>query len=256
MNRKKMKLFISGAAAALVAASAMTVSALPSALSILKKADIAEGYRSNFSEARQIITTSSGSKRTLVIRGWAINNGEKQLSLYLSPADIKGQKILMTGDGDNIWMYNPETRRTRKLGSHMKRKKVMGSDFTYEDQSGGKFSKKYRGRVTGTETMGGTDCYVLHLRPTRKGPSYGKIVAWVGKKDYLTRRIDYYEKGSRRPFKRLIMKDIRRAGKKKIAHRMTMTNLEDRTSTTMIITKIRFGVRIPHRIFLSRNLQK
>ena len=28
-------------------------------------------------------------------------------NLYV--ADIKGQKILMTEDGDNIWMYNPET---------------------------------------------------------------------------------------------------------------------------------------------------
>jgi len=256
MNNKIKYLATITLAGALTIGAAVTGSALPSAISILKKADVVEGYRSNYSEARQIITTSSGSKRTLVIRGWAVNNGDKQLSLYLTPADIKGQKMLMTEDGDNIWMYNPETRRTRKLGSHMKKKKVMGSDFTYEDQAGGKLSQKYYGTVTGTESMGGADCYVLSLKPTRKGPSYGKIKAWVGKEDYVTRRIDYYEKGSTRPFKRLIMSDIRRAGKKTIAHRLTMTNLEDRTSTTMVIVKIRFGVKIPTSIFYSRNLQK
>ncbi len=256
MNRKIKYLTIITLAGALTIGAAMTGTALPSALSILKKADVVEGFRSNYSEARQTITTSSGSKRTMVIRGWAVNSGDKQLSLYLAPADVKGQKILMTGDGDNIWMYNPETRRTRKLGSHMKKKKVMGSDFTYEDQAGGKLSQKYYGTVTGTESMGGADCYVLNLKPTRKGPSYGKIKAWVGKEDYITRRIDYYEKGSSRPFKRLTISDIRRAGKKMTAHRMVMTNLEDRTSTTMVITKIRFGVRIPASIFYSRNLQK
>ncbi len=256
MNKIIKKLLILGGTAALTAAAAMTAAALPSALSILKRADLVEGYRSNYSEMKQTITTSSGSKRTMVIRGWAVNNGDKQLSLYLSPADVKGQKILMTNDGDTIWMYNPETRRTRKLGSHMKKKKVMGSDFTYEDQAGGKLSEKYRGSVTGIKKSGGTDCYVLDLKPTRKGPSYGKVIAWVGKEDYITRRIDYFEKGSTRPFKRLIMEDIRPAGRKTVAHKMTMTNLEDRTSTIMIITKIRFGVRIPASIFLSRNLQK
>lgn len=141
MNKIIKKLLILGGTAALTAAAAMTAAALPSALSILKRADLVEGYRSNYSEMKQTITTSSGSKRTMVIRGWAVNNGDKQLSLYLSPADVKGQKILMTNDGDTIWMYNPETRRTRKLGSHMKKKKVMGSDFTYEDQAGGNFQR-------------------------------------------------------------------------------------------------------------------
>lgn len=256
MNKKLRKIIISVGAVTLCALAAITTAALPTAHSILKKADVAEGYRSSYSEVQQTITTSGGSKRTLAIRAWAVNNGEKQLSLYLSPADVKGQKILQTKDGDNIWMYNPETRRTRKLGSHMKKKKVMGSDFTYEDQAGGKLSEKYRGHVTGTAKIGGADCYVINLKPTRKGPSYGKVTAWVGKEDYVTRRIDYFEKGANRPFKRLTMKDIRRVGRKLVAHRLTMTNLEDRTSTIMVIRKIRFDVRIPGRIFLSRNLQK
>ena len=91
---------------------------------ILKKVDEAEGFHSNYGEMKQIITTSSGKERTLVIRAWAVDNGDKQLAEYLSPPDIKGQRILMTDDGDNIWMYNPETRRTRKLGSHMRKRKV------------------------------------------------------------------------------------------------------------------------------------
>ena len=69
---------------------------------ILKNTDEVEGYVSCYSEMQQTITTSSGQKRTLVMRGWAVNNGEKQLSEYLSPADIKGQKILMTEDGPEI----------------------------------------------------------------------------------------------------------------------------------------------------------
>ena len=226
------------------------------AKAILKKVDEAEGYVSSFSEAQQIITTSGGQKRTLVIRGWAVNNGEKQLSEYLAPADIKGQRILMTEDGDNIWMFNPETRRTRKLGSHMRKKKVMGSDFTYEDQAGGKMSEKYAGKVLREEGEGGVLCYVLELKPTPKGPSYDKIVAWVGKEDFVTRRVDFYQDGGEEPFKRLILEDIRQVGEKLVPYKMTMTNLEDMTETITITNTIKLGVELPDSIFESRNLGK
>jgi outer membrane lipoprotein-sorting protein len=223
---------------------------------VLEKCDVAEGYGSQYAEFQQIITTTSGQKRTLVIRAWAVDNGEKQLSEYLDPADIKGQKILMTEDGDNIWMFNPETRRTRKLGSHMKKKKVMGSDFTYEDQAGGKLSEKFEGRVVRQEEQGGVDCYVLELEPTAKGPSYRKIIAFIGKADYITRRVDYFQDEETEPFKRLILEDVRPVGEKIVAHKMTMTNLLDRTETVNLIDRVQFNVEIPDSVFESRNLER
>ncbi len=228
----------------------------PDAETILKEADNVEGYASMYSEAQQIITTSGGDKRTLIMRGWAVNNGEKQLSEYLSPADVKGQKILMTDDGDNIWMYNPETRRTRKMGSHMKKKKVMGSDFTYEDQSGGKISEKYTGKVLHEEEFGGVMCYVMELTPTPEGPSYNKLVAWIGKDDFVSRRIDFYQNGDAEAFKQMTLEDIRQVGDKPVAHKIIMRNLEDTTETINITTRIQFGVELPDSIFESRNLER
>lgn len=221
---------------------------------ILAKTDAAEGFRSQYAEMRQTITTTGGNKRTLVIRVWAVNNGDKQLAEYLAPPDIKGQKILMTDDGDNIWMFNPETRRTRKLGSHMKKRKVMGSDFTYEDQAGGTVSEKYTGTIVGEEDQDGARCYVLELSPTPKGPSYSKIIAYIGKADFVTRRVDYFRRNEAPPFKRLIMEDIRQVDGKRVAHRMTMTNLEDRSETVNVLDRVQFGVEIPGSIFESRNL--
>jgi outer membrane lipoprotein-sorting protein len=223
---------------------------------ILQRTDEVEGYISCYSEMQQIITTSSGQKRTLVVRGWAVNNGEKQLSEYLSPADIKGQKILMTDDGDNIWMYNPETRRTRKLGSHMKKKKVMGSDFTYEDQAGGKITEKYTGNVLREEGFAGVICYVVELTPTPQGPSYDKLIAWIGKDDFVSRRIDFYQNSEAEAFKQMMLEDIRLVGKKPVAHKIIMKNLEDTTATVNLTTRIQFDVNIPDSIFESRNLER
>jgi outer membrane lipoprotein-sorting protein len=232
------------------------------AAEILAKCDAAEGYEAVYGQYDQIITTSSGDKRTLKIRAWAVTNGDRQLSEYLAPADIKGQRILMTEDGDNIWMFNAETRRTRKLGSHMKKKKVMGSDFTYEDQAGGKISEKYTGVLIGVETEGGVECHVLDLTPTPKGPSYSKVRVWIAKADHVTRRVDYYQDNQDEPFKRLINSDIREVEYQKdgktvikiVPFKMVMTNLDDRTETENITLEIRFGVDIPDSIFNPRKL--
>ncbi len=254
--RKFLKvLCLSGAFACCMLISGVWAQALD-ARGILEKADAVEGYASSFSEAQQIITTSGGQKRTLVVRGWAVNNGEKQLSEYLSPADIKGQRILMTEDGDNIWMFNPETRRTRKLGSHMRKKKVMGSDFTYEDQAGGKMHEKYAGEILREEEEGGVICYVLELKPTPKGPSYDKVLAWIGKEDFVTRKVDFYQDDGAEAFKRLIMEDIRQVGEKLVPYKASMKNLEDTTETVNVINMIKFGVELPDSIFESRSLGK
>lgn len=258
MLRRKVTLGGIVGALIVVAASAAAVPLYDRAGAgeILKQCDLAEGFETQFAEMRQVITTSGGKKRTLVIRGWAVDNGDKQLSEYLAPPEIEGQRILMTDEGDNIWMFNPETRRTRKLGSHMKKRKVMGSDFTYEDQAGGKVSKKYTGEVLREEALGGTDCYVLLLKPTARGPSYRQIIAWIGKSDFITRRVDFYQNDETEPFKRLIMEDVRQVGEKRLAHKMTMTNLEDNTETVNIIDKVQFGVELPDSVFESRNLER
>lgn len=231
------------------------------AAEIMRKNDMAEGFKSAYMHFLQTIVTSSGAERTLEIRAWLIDSGEMQLAEYLAPADIKGQKILMTEDGDNIWMFNAETRRTRKLGSHMKKRKVMGSDFTYEDQSGGKMSEKYGGVLVGEAIVDGEHCYTLDLVPTPEGPSYSKVRAWISKQDFVARRLDYYEDDSGEPFKRLHLSDIRQVESaadesemKTVPFRMVMINLEDHTETVNVTKAIQFGVDIPVSIFNPRNL--
>ncbi len=235
---------------------------------IMDAVDRAQEYSSAYMEARQVITTSDGQKRVLTIRSWSLDSGAEQLAEYLSPADVAGQKMLMTDNGNNIWMYNPETRRTRKIGSHMRKRKVMGSDFTYEDQAAGKMKEYYTGSLMPHEKLAGEDFYRLKLVPTKKGPGYGKLVAWISRKDFLPRRIDYYEKKSVKPFKRMILKDIKEVAwhvvEKGVKVRKTrmfpytiiMKNLEDRTFTSNMVTRIIYGASIPRSIFRPENLGK
>ncbi|MBW2623666.1 MAG: outer membrane lipoprotein-sorting protein [Deltaproteobacteria bacterium] len=223
---------------------------------ILKKMDLIEQYKSIYAESIQVITTSDGEKRAFKIKSWAVNTGEKQLMEYTSPARVKGVKILMLKDGDDIWSYSPRSRRIRHLASHAKKQKVMGSDFTYEDMGGGKMSEKYTGRVAGEEKLDTVDCYVLELTPTPEGPSYEKIVVWAGKKDFMVRRIDYYETGGSKAFKTLFLSDIRKISGHITPMKIRMVNHLDGGETLNEYTRIEFDRPIPDNKFRSSRLDR
>ncbi|MFT7519976.1 MAG: outer membrane lipoprotein-sorting protein [Kiritimatiellia bacterium] len=229
--------------------STTSVAAEPTADAILTGVQVASSFDTNYSESRQIITTSSGRDRTLTMRGWTTGGGDKQLVEYTSPSNVAGQKMLTTGFGDNIWMFNPETNRSRKLGSHMKKKKVMGSDFTYEDQDAGDIRKRFTGTLLRSESLDGVDCWVLHLRPTSEGPSYRTVHAWVSKPDHVMRRADFYLGDNPDAQKRLIAGDIRTVGQRQVAHTITMKNLADGTQTVVHVDTVQYGVQIPDSAF-------
>ncbi len=223
---------------------------------ILKRIDEVEHYRKVTMETRQVITTSDGDKRTLKMTSWAVNTGEKQLSVYTYPKRVKGVKMLMLNDGDDIWSYSPRTRRTRHLASHAKKKKVMGSDFTYEDMGGGKMSEKYSGIVLREEQYEGIDCFVLELKPTSKGPSYDKIIAWVGKADFVSRKIDFFEDDGRKPFKTLYLRNVKKISNHTVPMEMLMKNHEDGGETLNETQKIDFDTSVSKQVFDSKRLDR
>ena len=160
---------------------------------IIHKIDETERATSTEAVIKQIITTSGGKKRTLEMQAYSKDQNDKQLMIYTYPRRIKGDKILMLNDGDDIWFYTPKTDRVRHLASHAKRQKVQGSDFAYEDMAGGSIEEDYTYTLLGEEKVRGAVCYKFELIPTESGPHYSKLILWADKEKFLTRQIDYYE---------------------------------------------------------------
>lgn len=160
---------------------------------IINKVEEIESVPHSFSRAKEIITTTSGKTREFEIRGHSLNGNEKQLQIYDKPARVRGEKILMLNDGDDIWAYSPKTKRVRHLATHMKKAKVMGSDFSYQDFAAGDYQKHFNVKLLGEEKKKNVACYKLELIPTPEGPTYKKEIIWVGKKDYVVRQCDFYD---------------------------------------------------------------
>ncbi len=224
-------------------------------MEILRKVDEAEAVSSSRGIMRQTITTTSGAKRIMEMETYSRDGTDKQLMRYTKPARVKGEAILMLKDGDEIWYFSPRTDRVRKLASHAKKKKVMGSDFSYEDMGGGGMARKYNGKLLDFVREGKKKCYHLELVPTPEGPSYSKIEIWVGRDDFIIRRVDYWDKG-KKPYKRLIVSDVKKIENRWTPMKYYMKNLKEGSETWMEVKEISFDVDLPVSLFSERNLKR
>ncbi|GAB4339230.1 MAG: outer membrane lipoprotein-sorting protein [Calditrichia bacterium] len=225
------------------------------ALEIIRKVDATERVASSVATIRQEIETSGGKKRTLVAKTYSKDKNRKQLMEYLEPARVKGDKILMLDDGNEIYFYTPRTRRVRHLASHARKQKVHGSDFSYEDLSHGDLEKDYTSKLLGEEEIDGRPCYKLELIPTESGPHYRKLILWADKERFITLQIDYFEEESE-PTKRLHCREIQNIQGHWTPMVLIMENLAEGGRTVMITEEIKYDVDLPDEMFTTQNLKR
>ncbi len=92
--------------------------------------------------------------------------GEDKMLLEFTNPEEAGQKILRIDD--EIYLYFPEAEEIIHLQGAALRDSVMGSDFSYEDLTGGKsLVDDYTVELGGNEPIDGSDCYRLELKARR-----------------------------------------------------------------------------------------
>ena len=201
---------------------------------ILDKIDKNLVYTTAYTEVDMVITIKNRNITKTMI-SYSEGN-EKSFVEFLSPVRDKGTKILKVND--IIHIYYPSAERIMRLSGHMLRQSMMGSDFSYEDMTERttKFKEEYEGEMLADEAIFDHECYVMMLTSKKEKQTYskgGKLikVMKVDKVDIINNR--YYP---------------------------TTLTLEDKlrknSSTTMVIKKIDFDIKLPKGIFTYRNLQK
>ncbi|MGD8779467.1 MAG: outer membrane lipoprotein-sorting protein [Ignavibacteria bacterium] len=221
---------------------------------IVKKVDDTERIASSKGIVKQVITTSGGKERILKMESYTKDENRKQFMIYTEPSRVKGDKILMLNDGDDIWFYTPKTDRVRHLASHAKRQKVQGSDFSYEDLSSIDYEKDYTYKLLGEEIVNERLSYKFEMIPTETGPHYSKIILWADKERFYTNRIDYYEDDQL--LKRLINYEIEYEKNHWYSYKMVMTNIKEGGETIMETESIEFDLELKDEIFSTTYLKR
>lgn len=205
------------------------------------------------------IQTTSGKTRTFEYNSWSKDKGEKNLIRYTAPSRVKGQATLMLNHSDDIWVYFPRTKRTRKLASHAKKQKMQGSDFSYEDMgSGNSWLTDFDSKRLADEKKEEYDCYKLELSRKKDADShYARIIFWVIKSNFVPVVVNYYdEKNPELLLKTLIQYNIKEIDGIPTGMKMTMYNKQDNSQTSMEIVEVKYNVPLNDKMFTTRELGK
>ena len=181
--------------------TATTLMALTN-IEIAQKADkVTDGFESSIAQTEMILINASGQKsvRQLEMKTLEGENGDKTISTFLTPADVKGTKTLTHEHAerdDDQWLYLPALKRVKRIASSNKSGSFMGSEFSYEDIGNQNYNKfTYADKVEEVELNGET-CYKGERIPKDENSGYTKQISWVAKDSFLLKQVEYYDRKS------------------------------------------------------------
>jgi hypothetical protein len=190
---------------------------------------------------------------------------EKRLYRFLSPPDVKGTGLLVFDyqtKSDDVWIFLPALRKTRRIVSSEKSKSFMGSDFTYGDFNIPELDD-FDCTVTKEEDVGGDKCWVIDLVPKSKdiakADGYDKKTFWISQKTYAVRKGLYYDVADGKLLKELKADDIKLVDPKKQRYRvmrMEMTNKRTGRHSVFETTKISYAPDTKDEYFTTRYLER
>jgi len=145
------------------------------------------------------ITEKNGSVRTrkLNMITKSYDDGTiKRMVKFLDPADVRGTAMLIIDSKDaqdDMWIYLPALKKTRRIVSTEKGKSFMSSEFSNADMSSGSNADF---KIRHLPESGKTDTWIIENVPVSddKADEYGfsKKVTYLEKSSLKTKKIDFY----------------------------------------------------------------
>ncbi|MCP4133108.1 MAG: outer membrane lipoprotein-sorting protein [bacterium] len=189
---------------------------------------------------------------------------EKRLIRFLSPADVKGTGLL-TFDydkrDDDMWLFMPALRKTRRIVSSEKAKNFMGSEFSYADITPPVLND-FKYTLLKEESVGGISCWVIEIIPKNDDivdeNGFSKKIAYIAKQDYVIRKAVYYDEDGELQKEMTVtsVKLIDKRNKKYRPMHMLMVNKQNGRKSIMKINKIKFNPRVKSSYFTTRYLER
>ncbi len=122
----------------------------------------------------------------------------KRMTRFMSPSDIKNTVTLLVehSDGDDdMWIYLPALKKTRRIASSNKSESFVGTDLSYGDVIGHKVAD-WQHRIIGSEGVQGRQCTIVESIPKSKTVAdtsgYAKRVLWIDNESALALKTEFF----------------------------------------------------------------
>lgn len=194
------------------------------------------------------------------------NNGEteKKLVKFLSPADVKGTGLLTfdyESKDDDMWLFMPALRKTRRIVSTEKSKSFMGSEFSYADMTPPSLDG-FLYKQLADKDVDGVPCWQIEIIPKDEDIAdengFFRKIVFVGHEDYVARRALLYD-FENELLKELIVLEVKeidtRNQKARPVH-LIMKNVQNGRESIMKIDEIVYSPNVKDEYFTTRFLER
>ena len=189
---------------------------------------------------------------------------EKRAILFLSPADVKGTGILIwdyEGKEDNMWIFMPALRKSRKIVSSEKSRNFMGSEFSNADLAVENIDD-FTYEMDGTETIDQELCWKIKVKPgTSQIASENAIsmkTTWISQKDFMPRKTSFLDPEGK-PWKEMSFSGIKLMDAKNDKYfisQMEVRNLKNGRFSKMNMTEMVYNPNVKEEYFTLAFIEK
>ncbi|MBN2274350.1 MAG: outer membrane lipoprotein-sorting protein [Bacteroidales bacterium] len=220
-------------------------------------------------EAMEMLSTlkiydSKGSERVRQITTATRKFGEtnKTMIKFISPPDVKGTAMLIydyKSSGDDMWIYLPALRKTRRIVSHEKGKNFMGSEFTNADMSKPNMND-FQYKILGTEDYEGKTCWKIESACNNETVAdengFSRKISYIEKETYLCHKVEFYDIRGDLHKTQYIRQYKKQPNGKYFAYQMEMKNEQNGRKSILIVDKFQTGSTLPESAFTAAMLEK
>ncbi len=209
------------------------------------------------------ITEKGGStrNRTISMMTKSYADGlEKRIIRFIEPADVRGTSMLVVDNkssADEMWIYLPALKKTRRIVTSEKGKSFMSSEFSNADMSSPAISDFTHKHL---EKSGINNQWIIESIPVNedKADEYGfsKKISYVSIDKNQVLKMEFYNFDNEL-FKVIEIKSIfPLSDGKYMVKDMVASNLNTNRKSEILFTNINEGVKVDDSNFTIQNLEK
>lgn len=183
---------------------------------------------------------------------------------FIDPADVKGTGVLTiehSGGDDDVWIYLPALKKSRRIASSEKSSSFMGTEFSYADILSAKV-EDYTHTLVRSEQYNGVDCYVVESVAASpklvEETGYSRKVSWIRKDNFVENKVEYYDKAN--SFLKTLVTDIitevDKDHHKWIPLKREMTNHQTNRRTIMEMSEVKVNTGATDDRFTTKYLER
>lgn len=145
------------------------------------------------------ITEKNGASRnrTISMTTKSFSDGiEKRFIKFIEPSDVRGTAMLVVDNknaADEMWIYLPALKKTRRIVSSEKGKSFMSSEFSNADMSSPTLSDFINRHIAGS---GSGNQWIIESKPVDEDKAdeygYSRKITYISMDKYQVQKMEFY----------------------------------------------------------------